>query len=144
MHATTGVSYTAHDYVTAFAEVFQKERRIDLSPDRTLTGWTPHRRLELLDPTVNDWAIRHQASASLASAPRNICRAWAREIWRQLGPKIDGLLVPSTITGNPVIVLFPRSVSAFPAAPAFSRSLDHGHVAILATRVSQKLRWPLL
>lgn len=145
VRATAGVSYVGTDYATAFAEVFQGDRAITLTADRALSGWRPSRPLELLNLTggegAGDWAVRHGASASLPQAPKSTCRAWARAILGQLGERIDGLLVPSTVTGDPMVVLFPRSTTAFPTAPSFSRTLEQADVLTLAVRVRNRLGW---
>lgn len=147
VRSTAGVSYTAPDYTTAFAELFQRDRAITLTADRALSGWRPSRHLDLLDLTggkgSGDWAVRHGASASLPQASKDICRAWAAAIHGQLGDRLDGLLVPSTVTGDPVVVLFTRSADAFPAAPSFSRNLEHTDVLTLAVRVRKRLGWPI-
>ena len=70
-------------------------------------------------------------------APKDTCRAWAAAIHDQLGDRLDGLLVPSTVTGDPVVVLLSRSVDAFPTAPSFSRNLEHADVMTLAARVRE-------
>src|SRR5699024_8997670 len=127
----------------AFAEVFQASKMIILSPDRVLSGWTPTKGLELLDLVNSDFAIRNNAAHMLASAPRSTCRSWARAIWEQLGNSISGLLVPSTMTGGSVIVLFSRSAGSFPNAPTFSRPLDHEDVAGLALRAGSRFDWPV-
>ena len=88
-------------------------------------------------------AVRHGASASLPQAPRSTCRAWASAIHDQLGDRIDGLLVPSTVTGDPMVVLFARSTDAFPVAPSFSRTLEQADVLTLAVRVRGRLGWPI-
>ena len=143
-HPAVAVSYTAQDYETAFAEVFQRDRAITLTPDRTLSGWLPSRPLALLDVIASNWALRHRASASLPHTPKNTCRAWANAIWEQLGHQVDGLLAPSTVLiGKPMVVLFPRAASAFPIAPSFSRNLNHSDVATLAVRVGRRLDWPV-
>lgn len=143
LHTTPGVSYTATDPTTCFGEVFQPDRAVTLTADRALTGWLPSRPLELLDLTASGWLLRHGASASLPQARRDTCRSWAHEIWEQLGSRIDGLWVASTMTGTPMVVLFPGATSAFPVAPAFSRPLDHSDVATLAVRAAQYLTWPI-
>jgi hypothetical protein len=143
-HAGTAVSYTAQDYVTTFAEVFQRDRAIFLSPERTLSAWVPERPLALVDLIDSNWALRHRASASLAQAPKNTCRAWAAAIYEQLGEDVDGLLAPSTVvTGKSVVVLFTRAQTAFPVAPAFSRALSHRDVATLAVKAGRCLGWPV-
>lgn len=147
VRSTAGVSYAAPDVTTAFAEIFQGDRAITLTSDRALSGWRPIRPLELLNLTggdgSGDWAVRHGASASLPQAPRSTCRAWASAIHDQLGDRIDGLLVPSTVTGDPMVVLFARSTDAFPVAPSFSRTLEQADVLTLAVRVRGRLGWPI-
>lgn len=143
-HGSVAVSYAASGYATTFAEVFQRDHQITLTSDRTLSGWVPTRPLQLLDLVASDWAVHHGASASLPQADRNICRGWANAISEQLGDQVDGLFAPSTVIGDPMIVLFARSSSAFPIAPAFSRNLDHPDVATLALRAGTRLDWPVL
>lgn len=136
------VAYTAADPDTAFVEVSQNGI-ITLSPDRALTAWEPRRSLELLDLAGSDFLMRNGATDTLLSAPRSTCRAWARAIWEQHGGSISGLLTRSTWTGDPVIVLFPMAATYFPAAPAFTRSLDHPDVATLARRAGSRFGWPV-
>lgn len=57
--------------------------------------------------------------------------------------QIDGLLVPSTVTGDRMVVLFARSADAFPTAPQFSRTLEQADVLTLAVRVRERLGWPI-
>lgn len=136
------VAYTAADPDTAFVEVSQNGI-ITLSSDRALTAWEPFGDLELLDLAGSDFLMRNGATDALLSAPRSTCRAWARAIWEQFDTTIDGLLTRSTWTGDPVIVLFTRAASHFPAAPAFTRGLDHPDVATLARRAGRRFGWPV-
>lgn len=145
--SAAGVSYVSPDYVTCFAEVFQAKRRITLTPERVLTGWRPSRPLQLLNllggAGTGDWAVKHGASASLPQAPKGTCRSWAAAVFEQLGDRVDGLLVPSTVVGDESLVLFARAQSAFPSAPAFSRTLDHDSVRAMAVKVRDRLNWPI-
>lgn len=144
-HPGSGVLYTAGDPDTVFAEVFQSLRTVVLTSDRLLTAWTPDRPLELLDLMPgSDWTVRHGASASLPQAPRNTCRTWSHEIHRQLGDRIDGLRVPSTMTGSAMVVLFDRAAAALPEAPDFSRPLNHPAVQVLASRAAARFQWNIL
>lgn len=136
------VAYTAAGPDTAFVEV-SHTGIITLSADRALTAWEPRRPLELLDLAGSDFLMRNGATDTLLSAPRSTCRGWARAIWEQLGGSISGLLTRSTWTGDPVIVLFPLAVRHFPAAPVFTRSLDHPDVATLARRAGRRFGWPV-
>lgn len=137
-----GVLYAGSDMATAVAETFQTSRRIDERSGRpALTGWRVRRALDLLDLT-GDWALRNGAAQSLASAPRPVCRSWARAI-HQTWPELDGLLVPSTMTGRPDIVLWEPAADSFPAAPEFSRSLAHPWVRAMLGEIATNIgyRW---
>lgn len=121
-HAPVGVHYNASDVDTAVAEVFQRTRVIDpVTGAPYLTGWQPTRPLRLLNLT-GTWLIRNRASAALAAGPRATCRAWARAVHEQL-PHVEGLFVPSTMTGAENVVLWAPALNAAPAAPQFHRPL---------------------
>lgn len=127
VHDQYGVLYTAYDLKTATAEVFQQGRRIDtLTAAPYATSWTPTRPLRLLDLT-GLWPLRQGASHALLSAPEPSCRNWARAICDDAsaaGIELDGLEVHSTLTGEPMAVLFAGSGAALPAAPAYTSPLD--------------------
>lgn len=140
-HPGAGVSYASPYLDTAVAEAFQGTRVITLSGERALVGWIPDRPLRLLGLT-GDWAIRNGASASLPAARRSTCRAWARTI-HESWPDLDGLLVPSTMTGRSSVVLFAASASSFPARPRFSSTLDQRPAASLIIPVARRFGWPV-
>lgn len=130
-----GVMYAATAIAGALAETFQATRTIDtVSFAPQLTAWRPVRELRLLDLT-GTWALRNQAAHALTSAPRPTCRAWARAI-HATWPELDGLWVPSTMTGAPNAVLWNPAASSFPASPAFSRPLADATVHAIVTRVA--------
>jgi hypothetical protein len=119
-----GVLYAAADVETSLAEVYQTTRVIDTRAGApTLTAWQPQRRLRLLDLS-GTWLLRNTASAALLAAPRSICRRWARALYTTW-PELDGLYVPSTLTGRPNIVLWNAAADSIPAMPSFSRPLTH-------------------
>jgi RES domain len=119
-----GVLYAAADVATSLAEVYQITRVIDTRAGApTLTAWQPKRRLQLLDLS-GTWLLRNKASAALLAAPRSACRRWARAI-HTTWPELDGLYVPSTLTGRPNIVLWNAAADSIPAMPSFSRPLTH-------------------
>lgn len=127
LHPSIGVHYSAVDITTAVAETFQRVRAVDLfAGGPVLTGWRPVRPLRLLD-LAGTWALRQGAAQSLTAAPRSVCRAWAHAVHAEL-PELDGMWAPSTMTGAANIVLWHRAVDALPAAPAFTRPLDHPDV----------------
>lgn len=117
-----GVLYAAADIATGLAEVYQTTRVIDTGAGApVVTGWDPRRPLRLLDLS-DTWLVRNNASAALLSAPRSTCRRWARAICGSW-PDLDGLYVPSTLTGRLNVVLWTAAGDSFPAMPAFSRPL---------------------
>jgi RES domain len=119
-----GVLYAAADVATSLAEIYQTTRVIDTRAGApTLTAWQPQRRLRLLDMS-GTWLLRNTASAALLAAPRSICRRWARAIYTTW-PELDGLYVPSTMTGRPNIVLWTAAADSIPTMPSFSRPLAH-------------------
>lgn len=137
-----GVLYVATSLRTCLAEVFQNDdthlsadspRVIDLLGSApALHAWRTTRPLDLLDLT-GDWALRHGASASLTSADHLICQAWARRIAEAV-PDLDGLWVTSTMTGEPMPVLFHGALepTSFPGRPGLSRHLAD---PVLADRI---------
>lgn len=141
------VSYAATDVLTAFAEVFHSRRRIVLSRHQGLVAWIPGRPLRLLDltppttPGATSWSLRNGASASLDSAVKPTCRAWARAIADTWPTDLDGLYVRSTVTGQSMVTLFAPAASSFPAAPSFSRRLDDPVVAAIAVGIANSLGW---
>ena len=130
-----GVLYAAASLTTALAETFQTTRLIDtVSYQPQLTVWTPHRPLNLLDLT-GTWALRNQAAHALSSAPRTVCRAWARAIRATWGD-LDGLWVASTMTGEPNVALWNPAVTALPSAPEFSRPLADPTLHTIIARIA--------
>lgn len=140
-HPGLGVTYTALDIATCVAEVFQTRRLIRADDAVQLTSWTPTRELQLLDLT-GGWALRNGASYSLHAAPKSTCRAWAHAI-RETWPDLDGLYVPSTLTGEPNVVLFEPARDSFPTTPAFSRPLGSPAVFDVLDRIADRLGYRL-
>lgn len=147
-HPGSGVLYTATDLRTAVAEVFQTQRRIDpMGAGISATTFVPTRPLRLLALLAEDspWLLRHGASHSLMAAPRDTCRAWAREIARAepsdgQGP-VDGLWTESTMTGRPMVVLFDRAATALPEAPRASALLAAPLMMAALADISASLGW---
>ncbi|MGV0743907.1 RES family NAD+ phosphorylase [Mycolicibacterium sp. XJ870] len=138
-----GVLYAATDAATGLAEVYQTTRVVDTRAGApTLTAWSPQRPLRLLDLS-GTWPLRNQASAAFLGAPRSTCRAWARAIYRTW-PDLDGLHVPSTMTGRPNVVLWTAATDSFPAAPAFTRPLSHPLVWSIVAAATAEIRYGLV
>ena len=141
--ADEGVLYAAADVTTSLAEVYQATRMIDTrSGAPTLTAWQPPRRLRLLDLS-GTWLLRNSASAAMLAAPRSICRRWASAIYTTW-PELDGLYVPSTLTGRPNIVLWNAAADSIPAMPAFSRPLTHPLVWSIAQAAAAEIGYRIL
>ena len=132
-----GVLYTATSLATALAETFQATRVVDSrSFQPRVTTWAPTRDLRLLDLT-GSWALRNGAAFALATAPKSICRTWARQI-RATWPDLDGLWAPSTMTGGTNVVLWNPGRTSLPAAPEFSRPLAEPTLLAIAARLAQQ------
>jgi hypothetical protein len=141
--AAEGVLYAAADVATSLAEVYQTTRVIDTRAGApTLTAWQPQRRLRLLDLS-GTWLLRNTASAALLAAPRSTCRRWARAIYTTW-PELDGLYVPSTMTGRPNIVLWNAAADSIPTMPSFSRPLAHPLVWSIAQAAATEIGYPIL
>jgi RES domain len=141
--AADGVLYAAADVTTSLAEVYQTTRVIDTRAGAAaLTAWQSHRSLRLLDLS-GTWLLRNTASAALLAAPRSICRRWARAIYTTW-PELDGLYVPSTMTGRPNIVLWNAAVDSIPTMPSFSRPLAHPVVWSIAQAAAADIGYPIL
>jgi hypothetical protein len=124
-HSNVGVMYAASELDTALAETYQQQREIDVKANLPhATAWMPTRPLRLLDLTTASWLLHAQASAALPYARRDVCRNWARNVHARY-PSLDGLLVPSTLTGRPCVVLWSPAGDSFPKAPGFDRALAH-------------------
>lgn len=133
-----GVLYCAVDAATALAEAFQTTRLIGSGDGASqLTAWEPTRPLRLLDLS-GTWLIRNGASAALTAGSRATCRSWAREIHTRW-PHLDGVAVPSTMTGSLNIVLWNAARDSMPTSPAFSRALAHPLVWSIAQAAAQRI-----
>jgi RES domain len=138
-----GVLYAAADVATSLAEVYQTTRVIDTRVGApTLTAWQPQRRLRLLDLS-GTWLLRNTASAALLAAPRSVCRRWARAIYLTR-PELDGLYVPSTLTGHPNIVLWNAAADSIPTMPSFSRPLTQPLVWSIAQAAAAEIGYHVL
>jgi hypothetical protein len=138
-----GVLYAAADVATSLAEVYQTTRVIDTRAGApTLTAWQPQRSLRLLDLS-GTWLLRNAASAALLAAPRSTCRRWARAIYTTW-PELDGLYVPSTLTGRPNIVLWNAAADSIPTLPSFSRPLTQPLVWSIAQAAAAEIGYRIL
>jgi RES domain len=143
MSGAEGVLYAAVDVATSLAEVHQTTRVIDTRAGAaTLIAWLPRRRLRLLDLS-GTWLLRNTASAALLATPRSTCRRWARAIYTTW-PELDGLYVPSTLTGRPNVVLWNAAADSIPAMPSFSRPLAHPLVWSIARAAAAEIGYYIL
>lgn len=141
--AAEGVLYAAADIATSLVEVYQTTRVVESSAGAaTLTAWQPQRGLRLLDLS-GTWLLRNTASAALLAAPRSVCQRWARAIYTTW-PGLDGLYVPSTLTGRPNIVLWDAAADSIPAMPSFSRPLAHPLVWSIAQAAAAEIGYHIL
>lgn len=138
-----GVLYAAADVATSLAEVYQTTRVIDTRAGApTLTAWKPVRPLRLLDLS-GTWLLRNTVSTALLAAPRSTCRRWARAIYTTW-PDLDGLRVPSTMTGRPSVVMWSAAADSIPETPSFSRPLTHPLVWSIAQAAAAEIGYRIL
>lgn len=142
-HPGVGVLYTADELLTCTAEVFADTRLIDTRSDApVLQVWYPNRPLRLLDLSSR-WALRNGASVSLDSASRSTCRAWSRAV-RAQRPGTDGLRVRSTMTGQPMTVLFSAAADSIPTFPAENAPLDDPTVHALLCELAPQIGYDVV
>lgn len=142
MHRDHAVGYAGTTVITAVAETFQLGQVIDLGLGRPhLILWTPRRHLNLLDLTGN-WPIRNGAAHALFAAPKSVCRGWAAAI-ADRWPGLDGLWTPSTMTGDPVVVLFRPADTSFPRAPELNRPLTDPAVRQVISRLATRIGYQI-
>jgi hypothetical protein len=135
-----GVLYATTDVETGLAEVYQTTRVIDTRTSApTLTAWEPRRALRLLDLS-GTWLLRNQASSALLAAPGSTCQAGSRAIYRTW-TDLDGLHVPSTMTGRINVVLWTAAADSFPDAPSFTRPLSHPLVWSIVKAAAMEIRY---
>ena len=140
-----GILYAAADMPTAFAEFFQRNRRINRSLRQP---WAVSVALcgELCLLNLTDtFCLRVGASAKLVSGPFLHAQNWSRGFYEAY-PEIQGLYYPSSLTNRPTIALYERAnaLSTFPANPLFHRSLSDPtlHGALVA--VSEEIGYGLI
>jgi hypothetical protein len=126
-HPTRGVWYAATSPTTAFAEVFQRTRRIRLNDTNRLTSARLSRPVRLLDltgdPGQGAWATRAGASMKLSTGRHDYSSAWAPEICAQF-PDLDGLAYRGAMEGGLSVVLFFPAAAAMPTSVVTSRALN--------------------
>lgn len=144
-HAPWGVLYCGDSLATACAEVGQATRTIDrVTGAPVVMEWSPARPLELLDLRSSaTWLIRHGGASALVHGVTSVTRRWAHGIATDLGGVIDGLLVPSTMTGTN-IVLFGRASDTFPTAPRTSIPLTAPQLFPVLDRIAAQLGYELV
>lgn len=140
-----GILYTSSTLAAACAETNQRTRTIDRHTDApAITIWAPTRPLHLLDLSANStWLVRHQASASLTTRPAPHCQTWSHQIVTSLGDQIDGLHVPSTMTGTNV-VLFGRAATTFPTSPTIRLPMNDPALFPTLTEIAARIGYDLI
>jgi hypothetical protein len=89
------------------------------------------------------WLPSNTASAALLAAPRSVCRRWARAIY-PTWPALEGLYVPSTLTGHPNIVLWIGAADSISTMPSFSRRLTQPLVWSIAQAAAAEIGYHIL
>jgi len=138
-----GVSYTSFDVPTGLAEAYQVRRVVNTVFEAPyLTSWSPQRQLRLLDLT-RTWPVRNGASHAINTGRHDLCREWARAIYRRW-PAADGLYYCSAMTGRPSVALWTASADSFPGRPSFSHALAAPMVRGLLQAAADEIGYRLL
>ena len=134
------ILYAALDLPSAFAEVFQAERRIDRRRRAPwLASFDVGMPLRLLD-LCGGFPLRAGASMKLMTDSVMTAQRWSRgfhETW----PEIDGVVYPSSLTGRPCVALYERAESGITASCVLRlhRALDdealHGALVVAAETI---------
>lgn len=142
IHADCGVSYTALDPYTTFAEVYQRARTINRAAHHPyLTAWCTGRALSLLDLT-GSWPAANGASHAINTGRHDYCRTWARAS-HEHPARVDGLLHTSAMTGSRAVTLFTPAKDSFPAAPELSRALLDPAISAIVATAARRLRYAI-
>lgn len=138
------ILYAALDAATCLAEVFQRDRRVNLSRNEPwLAAIAIERDLRLLSLT-GDWPTAAGASMAISSGRRDRAREWSRAIYAAY-PEIDGLFYASSMNANlPSIGLYERATDAIPAMPVFHRSLMDPTLATTLAQAATRLRYVIV
>ena len=130
-----GILYAAADMPTAFAEYFQRNRRINRALHQPwLVSFALSGELRLLNLT-DTFCVRIGASAKLVSGPFLHAQNWSRGFYEAY-PEIQGLYYRSSLTNRPTVALYERAnrLGVFPSNPLLHRALADPtlHNALLA------------
>ena len=139
---TRGVWYAAATPTTAFAEVFQRTRRIRLDDAYRLTSARLTRVVRLLDltgdPGSGAWATRAGASMKLSTGRHDYSSAWARAICDAF-PDLDGLAYRAAMEGGLSVALFQPAGDAMPTSVVTSRALNDPALAARIAGVCDRI-----
>ena len=140
-----GVLYAALDLPTAFAEFFQRNRRINRALRQPwLVSFAVAGELRLLNLT-DTFCLRIGASAKLVSGPFFHAQNWSRGFYEAY-PEVQGLYYPSSLTNRPTIALNERADVPLmsPANPLLHRALSDPtlHKALVA--VAEEIGYGLI
>lgn len=146
-HPEQAIWYGAFSPVSAFAEAFQNDRRVDRARDEPyLTGVWFTRLLTVLDVAVDSpaqWSTRVGGNYAMSTGPHELTQAWARAIVAAF-PKLDGIRYNSRFAGEPCLSLFSPAQSAMPDQPVMSQPLTHPELDVRTAGAAKRLGYLLL
>lgn len=131
LHASHSILYAAGLPAAAFAEYFQKQRRIHRRLNRPwIVEFAVTQTLTYLDLT-GGWIVKLKGGAAIASGSRKQARKWSRR-FHEAFPYVDGICYRSSL--NPewlVFALYERASRAVPPEPLFRAPLTDSRVVPL-------------
>lgn len=90
--------------------------------------------------------MRHGSASALLHGPEETCQSWARAICdsaTERGEVLDGILAESTMTKEPMPVLFSNARSALPPHPVFARALSSDALTVLLDEIARQINYAL-
>ncbi|OQZ97536.1 hypothetical protein BST10_07840, partial [Mycolicibacter algericus DSM 45454] len=101
-----------------------------------------HGIVKTTEPHAETLALLTPPHGARPAGSRATCRSWARAI-HLTWPHLDGLAVPSTMTGGRNIVLWNTARDSLPGSPAFSRALADPLVWSIAQAAAERIGYQI-
>ncbi len=138
------ILYAARQGRTAFAEVFQQTRVVDVTThDPALVALRLTASIRLLALTGH-WPTTAGASMAINTGSHAKARDWSRAIYAAY-PTVAGLWYCSSMDANePCAALYDRAQIALPAEPTFHAALRDQRLRPLIDRVANALNYMMV
>ena len=139
-----GIMYLGRRGLTCFAEVFQRERIIDVhNGDPFLVAFRLSEPVRLLDLSGH-WPTTVGASMAINSGSRRRAKVWSRAIYAAY-PEAQGIWYCSAMDANqPCVALYERGQHALPPVSSFHAALADPRLRLFVDRVATLLNYDVI